>query len=277
MKKATGAIIFAAAVFIPFFAAARQSIPAKPSPSAPQTNSTSTPANPHEQEELQARVLMARKDYVGAVKAYQRLSQEEPRNATYLNFIGLALLQLSDINNAEKYFQRATKVNKRYAEAYNNLGAVEFSRKRYREAIRQYMKALAINPQVASYWGNMVYAYFAEKKYPQAMESFQKALALDPTTFETSDRNGTVMQYRAVTEHGLFDFMLAKSYAQKGDAEHCAVYLRKALEEGYKEIASARSDPAFAKVRATPEVKMVMDDLPQPPGAASASKTPPGA
>ena len=174
-------------------------------------------------------------------------------------------MQIGDLMAARKYFERATKINKKFAAAYNNIGAIYFAQKQYGKAIRQYEKALSMEAQTAGFYSNLGYAYFGEKRYPEAFKSFQKAMAIDPNTFQQNDRNGALMQYRSVSDHGLFDFMLAKSYAQMGDAEHCAMYLRRAIDEGYKEVASARKDPAFVKVLTDPDVKTVLDEASRTP------------
>ena len=248
--------------------------PSDPQAAGAAADDNSAPTTPRGKEELHARILMATKQYPEALKAYAQLASENPRNSSYPNFAGIALMQIGDLVTARKYFVRATKINKKFAAAYNNIGAIYFAQKQYGKAIRQYEKALSMEAQTAGFYSNLGYAYFGEKRYPEAFKSFQKAMALDPNTFQQNDRNGALMQYRSVSDHGLFDFMLAKSYAQMGDAEHCAVYLRRAVDEGYKEVASARKDPAFVKVLADPDVKTVLDEASQADTKAAAA--PPG-
>ncbi len=230
---------------------------------------------PLAKEELHARILMATKQYSEAVQAYSQLAAGYPHNSMYPNSAGIALMQLGNFGEARKFFLRATKVNKKFAAAYNNIGAIYFAQKQYPKAIRQYEKALSIEAQSAGFYSNLGYAYFGEKRYPQALQSFQKAMAIDPNTFQQSDRNGSVMQYRSVEDRGLFDFMLAKSYAQMGDAQHCAVYLRRAIDDGYKQVALAGTDPAFAGVRSDPDVKTILDEIAAQ--ETKSSSAPPGA
>ena len=67
-----------------------------------------------------------------------------------------------------------------------------------------------------------------------------------------------MVQDRSVTNHGLFFFTMARVYAQKNDAEHCAEYLRKSLDEGYKDVVKAKTDPAFKDVLNDPGVQAVL-------------------
>jgi len=234
------------------------------------------PLSPKEKEELQARIYMARKEYHEAELVYAKLATEYPRDPSYPNSIGIAKQQQDDLKGAALYYQRATKVDKKFATGYSNLGTTWYAQKQYGRAIRFYQKAISVQPQVAGFYTNLGYAYFAQKKYPLAFAAFQKAMAINPDVFQQNDRNGAVMSYQSVADRGLFDFMLAKSYAQKADAMNCAAYLRRAHDEGYKPTDKALADKAFDAVREDPDVKAAFDLLQPPPPQKTASSAPPG-
>ena len=225
--------------------------------------------------ELQARIYMAKKQYTDAAATYAQLAAAYPKNASYLNFIGIAKQQMGDLTAAGKYYQRATKVDKRFADAYSNLGTTWYAEKDYKKAVSAYKKAISLEPKTAGFYTNLGYAYFAQKQMPLAMDAFHKALAIDPSIFTENDRNGAVMTYQSVSDRGLFDFMLAKGYAQSGDGPHCAAYLKRAIEDGYKQVLSARTDPAFAKILDDPDVKAALDLAEPPPPAEPAQPTTP--
>jgi len=222
-----------------------------------------------------AKILMAEKRYDAGIHAYEDLLKNEPKNAVFINMIGIAYLNLANYNLAKKNFERAAKADKSYASAVNNLGMVYYQQKNYRRAIREYQRAVAIDPSQGGTHANLGYAYYKTKKYPEAAAEFRKALEIDPHTFEHNERVGTMMQDRTVENHGLFFYMMAKEYAQIGDAEHCADYLRKSLDEGYKDVAKAKTDPAFKKVLDDPTVQGVL--LLITPGNVKTSTTSPGA
>jgi tetratricopeptide (TPR) repeat protein len=205
-----------------------------------------------------ANALVATKQYEAAIRAYQDLLKSEPRNALYLNMIGICYLNLGNDKQAKKYFERSFKADKKYAPARSNLGMVWYRKKNYRRAIREYRKALAIDPDQAGVYANVGYAYYHWKKYKQAFAAFYMALEIDPNFFERTARVGTLMQDRTLSNHGMFYFMMAREYARLGDAPRCADALRKAWDEGYPEIAKARTDPDFAKVRDDPRVQEVL-------------------
>ena len=205
-----------------------------------------------------AKILMAEKRYEDAIVAYEGLLKSEPKSAVYMNMIGIAYLNMSDFSQAKKYFTRAIKADKKYSSAINNLGMVAYQQKNYHRAIREYQRAIAIAPGQAGTYANLGYAYYKTKKYVEAAAQFRQALQIDPHAFDRSERVGTMVQDRTVENHGLFFFMMAKEYAQLGDAEHCANYLRKSFDEGYKDVVTAKTDPAFKKVVNDPLVQDVL-------------------
>ena len=112
---------------------------------------------------------------------------------------------------------------------------------------------------MAVLYSNLGYAYFGDKKFEQSMASFRQALVIDPQFFEHhGGRNGSVLQDRTVTDRGRFYFLLAKSFAQFGNLERCIIYLRKAKDEGFTELATAKTDPAFAAMLKDPEIQEIL-------------------
>ncbi len=210
-------------------------------------------------DEQLADLYMARKDYREAALSYKRLSDQSPRNPVYLNKLGIAMHQQAALGTALKYYERASKVDPSYADARNNIGTIWYQRKKYARAIKAYQKAISIRSDMAVLHSNLGYAYFGDKKYEQAISSFRQALALDPQLFEhNSSRNGSILQDRSVGDRGRFYFLLAKSFAEAGNLERCLIYLRKAKDEGYKELSAVKSDPSFAAVLKDPALQEVL-------------------
>jgi tetratricopeptide (TPR) repeat protein len=208
-------------------------------------------------------LYMVRKDYREAAAVYKRLSDQNPRNAVYLNKLGIALHQQSALAQALKYYEKAWKVDPTYADAQNNIGTVWYQRKKYSKAIRAYRKGIAVRSDMAVLFSNLGFAYFGDKKYEEAIASFRQALAIDPQLFEhSSSRSGSILQDRSVGDRGRFYYLLAKSFAAAGNAERCLLYLRKAKEEGYKELAAAKTDPTFAAVMKDPAIQEILTPKP---------------
>jgi len=205
--------------------------------------------------ENRADILMARKMYREAIEKYREMSD----SAVISNKIGIAYHQLLELDMAKKYYERAVKLDRQYAEAINNLGTVYYARKSFRRAIGEYKKALRITPNSASILSNLGTGYFARKNYELASETYQKALALDPEVFERRSTQGVLLQDRSVEERAKFHYYLAKTYAKAGKTELALLYIRKSLEEGFKERNKFQQEPDFASLQQDPEFKKLME------------------
>jgi tetratricopeptide (TPR) repeat protein len=218
-------------------------------------------------DEQMGDLYMVRKQFREAAEMFKKLSDQDPRNPVYLNKLGIALHQQTALGLALKYYERAVKVDPRYADAENNVGTIWYQRKKFEKAIKAYNKAIAMRSDMAVLYSNLGYAYFGDKKYEEAIAAFHHALVLDPQLFEhNGSRSGSILQDRSVNDRGRFYYMLAKSFAQAGDLDRCIHYLRKAKDEGYKNIADIKKDPAFGAALKDPAVQELL--LPKPADSA---------
>ncbi len=237
--------------------AVKQAVPPEAQPAA---------RTPRQEAEMRADLFMARKEYADAAGAYAELLKKEPRNAVLLNKLGVAYHLQGNLGQAKKYYDKAAKADRNFANAYNNLGTVFYQRRKYSKAIPNYLKAVGIDPQMSVGYSNLGYAYFHMKKYDEALGAFRQALAIDPEIFDRSSRGGSLLQDRTVmADRGLFYFFLAKSFASRGDAAQCVRYLKRAQDEGYKDLLSARTDAAFKPVLRDPDVRLILQLEPLPP------------
>jgi tetratricopeptide (TPR) repeat protein len=203
---------------------------------------------------MRADIYMAHKMYREAIETYRLI----PESAVIANKIGIAYHQLLEIDAARKQYERALKLNPKYAEAVNNLGTVYYAKKSYRKATNQYKKALKLAPKSASVYSNLGTALFARKKYKDALEAYQTALSLDPEVFEHRNSHGVLLQERSVEERAKFHYFLAKTYAKAGVLDRALLYIRKALEEGFRERKKFSEEPEFAALQEMPEFQALM-------------------
>ncbi len=224
---------------------------------SPQPGATAD-QTPQQIEETRAKVLVAEKRYDEAVQAYQKLLAEQPGNAHYANMLGVVYQQLGDLGRARKAYQRAMRSDPSFGDPFNNLGTTWYQAQNYRKAVRAYKKALQVDPNLAQAYANLGFAYFSDHKYPEAIDAFDQALSRDPNVLDAGGRGGSVLQEHTVSEHGMFYFLLAKTFAERGDAANCAQDLLKAFDEGYPDIIKVKTDPSFAKVISDPAVQEVL-------------------
>jgi tetratricopeptide (TPR) repeat protein len=205
--------------------------------------------------EMRGDIFMARKMYREAIEMYKTGPTD---SAVLANKIGIAYHQLLDLADARKYYDRAIKLRTDYAEAINNLGTIYYATKSYRRAIAQYKKALRITPDSASILSNLGTGYFARKNYQLAFATYQQALAIDPEVFEHRSAMGVLLMERSVEDRAKFHYYLARTYAKAGDMQHALIYIRKSLEEGFKEREKFKQDPEFAALRENPEFQQIL-------------------
>jgi tetratricopeptide (TPR) repeat protein len=205
--------------------------------------------------ELRGDILMARKMYREAIETYREAPAD---SAVVANKMGIAYHQLTDLGTAKRCYERAVKINPKYAEAINNLGTVHYARRSYRRAIGYYKKALEFAPNSASIYSNLGTAYFARRSYESAIQSWEKAMSLDAEVFEHKSSQGVLLQERTVGERAKFHYHIAKLYAKAGLHERALLYIRKSIEEGFKEKKKFLEDAEFAPLRGLPEFKELM-------------------
>ncbi len=212
--------------------------------------------------ERQADVLMARKQYREGAEIYSKALSLDPKNAVLANKIGIAFHQMLQLGMARRFYERAVRLNKNYSEAINNLGTIYYAQKHYRKAIHFYQKALKIKSDSASIYSNLGTGFFAIKKYDEAFAAYRQALALDPEVFEHRSSYGVLLQERSVEDRARFHFFLARTYASAGNFDRSLEYLRKALEEGFKDKKKIYEDPVFAELIKTQPFAELMANPP---------------
>lgn len=201
---------------------------------------------------------MARKMYREAIETYL---QGSPKDPILLNKTGIAYHQSLQLDKARTYYERAVKLKPDYVEALNNLGTVHYAKKNYRRAIGFYNRALKVAPdesKSSSVYMNRGTAWFSRKQYKKATADYETALELDPQIFEHRGNFGQILEERSVTERARFHLEVAKLYAKSGRNELALQYIRKALEEGYKEKKKLEDAPEFATLKDLPAFKELL-------------------
>jgi tetratricopeptide (TPR) repeat protein len=106
--------------------------------------------------------------------------------------------------------------------------------------------------EMASYYSNLGAALFSKKEFEKATEAYAKALELDPEIFERTSRTGVAAQLPSPEDRARYEYVMARLYAKMGrtdDSLHC---LRKAMEQGYKDINMVYKDAEFSLLRKDP-------------------------
>ena len=193
--------------------------------------------------------LRIQKLYLDALDYYRAALVKEPNSAKLLNKMGITELMMQRYREARKSFEKSIKADHNFADAYNNLGVVMYEDKKYAAAIKEYRRAVAIDGTAASFYSNLGAALFSKKEFEPAVRAYQQALEIDPDVFERSSRGGVQAQLPKPEDRARYDFTVAKLYAKMGFSEQSLEYLRKAMEEGYKDFNDVYKDIEFATLR----------------------------
>jgi tetratricopeptide (TPR) repeat protein len=220
------------------------------------------PKSSAEDLELQGDQFRAQKRFLDSIDYYNAALAKRP-SALLWNKEGMAYLLLQRREQAAKCFDHAIKLDKHAPEGYNNRGYIEQMKKHYDAAIKYYTKALKLRPTDAVFQYNMGSSYFGKHDYVHAAQAYKAAFTLDPDIFNRVSRTGVMAQATSPEDRAAFSFMVAKMYAQAGDFDHSLEYLRKAMEDGYKDINKVYTDSEFATMRTDKRFEELMAQRPQ--------------
>jgi tetratricopeptide (TPR) repeat protein len=199
--------------------------------------------------ESQADLLRVEKLYLDAMDYYRAALSKEPKSARLLNKIGITDLMMQRYSQAKKNFDQSIKADHKFADAYNNLGVVYYEERKFSAAVKQYRRAIAIEAGAASFYSNLGAALFSKKEFEPAVQAYQRAMELDPDVFERTSRGGVQAQLPSPEDRAHYDYTVAKLYAKMGFSDRSLEYLRKAMEEGYKDLKNVYKDTEFAGLR----------------------------
>lgn len=199
----------------------------------------------------------AQKDYALAIQCFQAALRKDHRNAAIYNKLGMAELKRDDWTSARLSFDKAVKIDPKFADAVNNQGAVAFNAKNYGAAAKYFKKAVALNETRATYHVNLGAAWFSQKKIDRAIVEYTRAIELDPDALRQDAKAGVVAQMTP-EERAQYAYTLAKAYAKRGDVEGCLQCLRKAKEDGYRNMANVYKDEEFSRLRDNPRLQEVV-------------------
>ncbi len=208
--------------------------------------------------EKAADTARGRKDYPQAIQYFQAALRKDRKNSVLYNKLGLAQLKDNQLVAARLSFESAAKLNSKFADAVNNIGAVAYMQKNYGSAAKHFKKAIALDETRASFHVNLGAAWFGQKKLERALTEYTRALELDPDALKQESRAGITAQIASPEERARYSYMLAKIYAKRGDVNGCLQCLRKAKEDGYRDLANVYKDEEFKTMRENPKLQDVV-------------------
>ncbi len=198
------------------------------------------------------------KDFTLATKYYQAALRKDKNNWELYNKLGMAEQQNYALRAARADYEKAAKRNPKSAIPINNIGSVEYNSKNYKSAANYFKKAIALDETLAVFHVNLGAAWFYLDNTDRALAEYTRALELDPDALNQNSRSGVMAQVTTMEEQAKYAYMMAKIYARRGDLENALRYLRKAKEEGYRNLASVYKEEDFTKMWQDPKLHEVV-------------------
>ncbi len=249
-------LLFSALLVLPVQAQNTEQVEVGPPP----LHRADPPAPGATPEELEQRgdELRTEKNFLDAIDYYHAVLKGGTGNASLFNKIGICQLMMQHYKEAKKSFERSIKADRNHADAYNNLGVTYYATRNYNAAIKDYEKAISLDDDAASFYSNLGTAYFSKKQFDKAIECYAKAVQLDPDIFDRSSHAGVQAKLPSPEDRAHYDYVLAKMYARTGVPDRSLHYLKKAMEEGYKDIKDVYKDTEFSTLRKDPRFAELM-------------------
>jgi Flp pilus assembly protein TadD len=124
--------------------------------------------------------LLLQGDLKGAVGAFTRATEADPKNPDGFVNIGRALVQEGDLDGARKALEKALMMAPDLGRAHFFYSRVLRSEGRYDDALTHLRKVIAQYPEDRVVRNDAGRVLFLEKKYADAIREFQAVLAIDP-------------------------------------------------------------------------------------------------
>lgn len=212
--------------------------------------------------EDRADIFMARKAYADAVDYYSRALRQSKQNPVLWNKLGIAYQQQMNFAAARKAYKEAIHRRQDYPEAWNNLGTTYYLVNKFSKSVKYYRKAVALKPDSASFHMNLGSAFYRMKKPKEAVDEYRQALTLNPNILNERSTMGTVVEARGSDAE--YYFYLAKVFASLDRVDEAVRYLRRAFEDGFKDLRKLDEDPDFLKISKDPSYVALRTNLPVP-------------
>jgi len=213
--------------------------------------------------EQRADIHLARKEYTKAIEEYRRaLDERGSKDASLWNKVGIAYQMNEDYSSARKAYKRAVHAKPDFAEPWNNAGTTYYLQNKFGKSAHYYKRAIKLRPDAASFHINLGASYSRMKKAREAIQECQEALRLDPNILSRYARGATTVQARGTDAE--FYYYLAKAFASMSRASEATRYLRRALEDGFKDMKRLDNDPDFQKIAQYPAFLELRKNPPVP-------------
>jgi tetratricopeptide (TPR) repeat protein len=126
----------------------------------------------------QGDLLFRRRQYAGAVEAYQALVGISRRSAVVYRLLGNAYFAQHDAARAVDTYKRGLQLDARDYQLHLDLGLAYAALKDYANATKTFLRALEVKPNDSLAFANLGVVYLLQGNFPAATASLQRAQQL---------------------------------------------------------------------------------------------------
>ena len=127
-----------------------------------------------------------------AEKLCFEILEEDPKNISTLNLLGIILFQKKKFEEAIKVVKNSIKINSKQADANNNLGLMLLDLKKFDDAIFSFEKAIEINDQFSDAYFNLGITYKELGITDKAIFNWEKVIEIQPKSFQAYNNIGNI-------------------------------------------------------------------------------------
>lgn len=190
-----------------------------------------------------------------AIRLYQQILEERPRQVRVLYNLGIAYGRQNRLAEAEKIYLEVLRDRPDFIEAHNNLGEIYLRQDRLSEAEREFQKAIELHGQFALAYANLAEVYLRQKELEKAADCVEKALAIDPEMTAAHNMKGNILRQSGRLEEAIKHYKKALARNPKNEK---ALYNLGLVASDLKRQEEAReyfsraigADPLFAEAYA---------------------------
>jgi tetratricopeptide (TPR) repeat protein len=129
-----------------------------------------------------------------AAALYEKLLEDEPRNAEVLHLLGLCLHARGETARAVALLNRSIELDPRQAPAHASLGRALKDMGRTDEAIASFDRAIAASPDAVDAWIERGNTLTSMGRIHESLASFDAALAIDPGHAGAMNNRGAALR-----------------------------------------------------------------------------------
>jgi tetratricopeptide (TPR) repeat protein len=207
---------------------------------------------------------------IGHFREALRIDSELPE--AHIN-LGAVLVQKGKIDEAIDHFRKALKIDPDASDAKTNLEKALALQGKMDRAIANMKKALTLKPEDAELHYRLAVLYQSRGRADEAIEQYQEALSLDPEFAEALNDLAVAYAIKAEYEEALPLFKktvklrpddpgpyynVARIYAVQNKIEESIDWLEKAVEKGFSDWHSVKTDEYLENIRGSSRYEQVI-------------------